>query len=42
LSPSTSDLEDIVAGDSKLQKLMQDLDFIDQPLAPKRARKQKL
>jgi len=40
LSPSNSDLEDIV-NDAKLEKLMQDLDFIDQPLAPKRIRKSK-
>lgn len=40
LSPSGSDLEDLM-NDMKMEKLMKDLEFIDQPLAPKLNKKQK-
>lgn len=40
LSSNNSDVEEII-NDPQMEKLMQDLDFIDQPLAPKRPRKLK-
>jgi hypothetical protein len=41
LTPTNSDLEDIVNNEIKLEKLMQDLAFIDEPLSTKRLRQKK-
>ncbi len=38
LSPSGSELEELMS-DPKMEKLMEDLEFIDKPLAPKRNKK---